>query len=194
MPGDGPSVGHEPEADADSSPPPRAFAQGTGVVLQTVGVILTIVSCCTCVNAGGPTLSSGEVQSKLGQASQPTIDLAKLIEDPARLGLAMMVAFATLGGVGMAALGLGLQSDKPRSAGGAVFTTGALLITQLVAGVLLWTGGGSWGSRIWNLLLVLIVALLFGFCITAWREHKKHPPPRGIETLPPDFEPPRFMH
>jgi hypothetical protein len=178
------------------SPPPRAFAQGTGVFLQIVGMTLFLTTCCVCSSSGlwDPPMSKDETQEKLDQKQDPVITARRLFADPATAGLSLMVVFSTIGGLALAVFGLGLQSDKPRAAWAAVATAAVWLAILIGAGACLWIGGATVVAKVWNALLLLVATIMLGFTVAALRQVRQHPPPPGLEILPPDFEIPRFRH
>ncbi len=94
----------------------------------------------------------------------------------------------------LAAFGLGLQSDKPRASLGALVSSTLTLLALLAGAIGLWSGPASLAGRLMNHLALLVVALLTLLCFGARAEVLRHPPPPDLETLPPDWEPPRRMH
>lgn len=166
-------------------------------MLQAVGVVMFLTTCCVCSTS---TLWEGDIPSR-GQLKQMeehdsvVITAERMFADPARAGASLMVVFSTVGGLAMAALGLGLQSDKPKAACGAVIATGLLTLILLGAGVCLWIGGAGFFAKLWNVLITLLVGTLFGFTIAALRQVLANPPPPDLDVLPDDFEIPRgFGH
>ena len=185
------------ETDAPVEPPVRAFAQGTGVMLQVVGIILFLVTSCMCVFAKvwDPPISKDAAKETLEKEADPLAALLAIAQQPDRLGKFLTVVISSVAGLSLAVFGLGLQSDKPRAAWGAVTTAIIWLAALLTGGVLLWTGGGTIAMRIWNMLLALLAALVVAFAIAALKQILRHPPPKGLEVLPPDFEIPKgFRH
>ncbi|MEX2213668.1 MAG: hypothetical protein WD768_06050 [Phycisphaeraceae bacterium] len=178
---------------APSVPPVRAFAQGTGVLLQVVGIMLFLVTSCMCVFAGvwDPPLSKDAAAETLEKEADPQSALLAIAAEPGRLGKFLTVVISSVAGLSLAVFGLGLQSDKPRAALGAVITAFLWLATLLTGGVMLWTGAGTIAMRIWNFLLVAAAAIVLAFTIAALRQVLRHPPPKGLEILPPDFEIPK---
>jgi hypothetical protein len=184
-----------PPDDAAEPPSPRRFAQGVGLLLQGVGGLLFFSTCCVCSMAWlvDPNLSQTQVVDLI-QRDPHAIEGGHPLADPGRLGMVLNVMFTTVGGLGLMVFGMGLQSDKPRAAWGALATNVLLLVLLVAAGVLLWIGGGAIGALIWNAALVMIVAGLLAFCVAALRQVIRHPPPKGMDILPPDWEPPPRMH
>lgn len=170
------------------TPPPRAFAQGVGVLLQTVGVILALSGCCICSTAGLWDQQAGG-QNLVAQPDQLTgISIDRLLKEPARTGMMLTVVFSTIGGLAMAGFGLGLQSQTPRSAWGALASVVLLLAILIVAGIGLWVGQGTIANRLWHTGLTVLILTLVGFTISALREVIAHPPPPGLRNLPPGFD------
>lgn len=175
---------------------PRAFAQGTGVLLQMVGMTLFLSSCCICSVSGywDPPMGRHETQEKLNSKQIEPSSQMKPFADLATTGLTLTVVFTTLGGLALAVFGLGLQSDKPRAGWAATISAALWLLVLLVAGVCLWSGGAGFVPKVWNIALTFVAVILLGFSIVALRQVLAHPPPPGMEILPPDFEIPKFKH
>jgi len=180
----------EPLNTSDAAPPPRAFAQGTGILLQTIGIMLALSSSCLWSLAGkwDKTLDRGQVYQQMHQGQTIGVSITHLFDDPGRAGFMLTVVFTTIGGLAIAAFGLGLQSDKPRSAWGATISAGLLTIVLMGAGVGLWMGTTSIIMRLWNALLVGVVLILFGFAVAALKQVLADPPPRGLHPVPPGFD------
>ena len=187
-----PSAGDE----ARDAPPVRAFAQGAGVLMQIVGGVLFFGSCCVCsaLGAWDPTMSRGEAIRTY--AADPTVgySLRSMLEHPNRAGVALLIAASTVGGLGMLVFGLGLQAEKRRAGWGAAITTWLLAAAMVVAGVLLWSGPGGWGYRIWNAVMLPLTVLLAGFATVALRQMRRHPPPDDLYTVPADYDPKQDTH
>lgn len=191
----------EPEAAAVESTetvetPPRAFAQGTGLMLQFVGVMLFLTTCCVCSSAWvwDPIFTSGEMEKQVTEdGTQPIPTLSTMFQDPATAGFSLMVAFSTVGGLAMAVFGLGLQADKPRSAVGALVTVCLWVLVLLGTGICLWIGDGSIAARLWNFLMFVGACVLVGFVVAALKQVRENPPPAGMDILPSDWEPPKRM-
>ena len=176
-------------ATADG-PPPRAFAQGTGVLLQFVGALFFFSSCCVCSSAflWDPQWIRAEALLHGVDGGSPTALWARIADDPARFGLMLMVLFTTLGGLALMVFGLGLQSEKPRSGWAAVLANLALLLVLAGAGACLWLGDARPVVLLWHALLSLLVAALLAFTIPALRQIRAHPPPLDQNVLPPDYD------
>lgn len=162
------------------TPLPRAFAQGTGVMLQSVGVLFFVSTCCVCSLSGlwDPALAPAEVLPLLHELdTQQQTRIADMIQQPAKTGVMLTVMGTTVGGLAMAVFGLGLQSEKPRAACAAMITTLLLLLLLLIAGVGLWTGAASMAARLWHLVLFMLTLVMTGFCAAALKQVIANPPP-----------------
>ena len=176
---------------------PRAFAQGTGVVLQTVGMILFLSTCCVCslTSLWDPGASRGETVENFRRGGPGLVTLRTLPQTPAQTGYMLLVMFTTVGGLALASFGLGLQAERRRSAWGALATTGVMLASLLAGGVALWAGGAPWAVRAWHAGLLLVVAALAGFCAAALRQVMADPPPPDVDVVPPGAKIPySFYH
>ena len=180
-------------ADAPNNPatppatPPRAFAQGTGVLLQTVGMILFFCSCCICTFTpmwDKPMESPVEIDKTIRENQPAGYSLRASLSSPAKAGYAFTIAFSTLGGLAMAGFGLGMQADRGRSALGALATTATVEAVLLGAGVALWAGGAPLPAKLLNLLLLLFYGVLIAFCVVAYRQIRAAPPPENIDVVP----------
>jgi hypothetical protein len=169
------------------SPPPRAFAQGTGVVLQTVGILLFLTNCCVCSLTGlwDPVASRAEILNQIETGQPLARTLKSAFETPAKAGYMLTVISSTVGGLAMAVLGLGLQTDRRLAAAGAMASVAAFAALMIAAGVLLWVGHAPWATKGWNALLVVILLVAAGFTWHALREVQATPPPANIDIVPP---------
>jgi hypothetical protein len=170
--------------------PPRAFAQGVGVVLQGLGVIMALTNCCICSLGGlwDPNLTSHEARQVMADQPEVITDPGSYLRDPVRAAGAATLLLATIGGLGLAAFGLGMQADRPRPAYAALATNLLLAAVFLAAGVALWTADAGWWLRSWHALLTLLALLALPFTIGATVQVVRHPPPPVDETLPPGFD------
>jgi hypothetical protein len=175
------------------APPPRAFAQGTGVLLQTIGVTLFLLNCCIC-STGFLWDQKPASLEILDQARQQGLS-ASAMQDPAKLGVMLTVVFSTVGGLAMAACGLGLQSERRRAAWGAFGTVLVLSLILLSGGAALWIGGASLAAKLWNAALTLVALISLGFTWVALRQVIANPPPPDVDVVPPGTKIPySFYH
>lgn len=173
-----------------SEPPPRAFAQGTGLVLQAVGAVLFLTTCCVCSLSGQweTVLSRGEILESQQDDQALNWSAADLIDRPGQAAMMLMAMFMTVGGLAMLAFGLGMQSEKRHSALGAVLTILAADGVLIVAAVGLWAGETHWLARLWHAAMMLTVLLLTPMTIVAYRQMRADPPPEDLYVVPEDFD------
>ncbi len=178
--------------DASGDCPPRAFAQGTGILLQTAGVLLFLSATCACPMTGvaDPVWSRGEVIGRIENSEPLGMSVEGLLDQPARAGVMLTVMSCVVGGLAVAVSGLGLQADRPGGARFAVVSTTGLLVVLLLAGVGLWVGEAGIGARAGHAGIVLLVAILMGFSWVARAEVRRTPPPPGVDELPGDYKVP----
>jgi hypothetical protein len=182
---------------SEGESPPRAFAQGTGVMLQAFGVILLLSTCCVCSLSflwdpqRPPSLVDGDPSVEQTRRSS---NLTVLMDEPGRLGVMLTIMSTSVAGLAMAGFGLGLQAERLRAAWGAAASTSLWFIVLVGAGVALWTGESSINARIWHMLLAALALLLSGFAIAALRQVLADPPPADIDILPPDFKVPYSIY
>jgi len=165
-------------ASSASSSPPRAFAQGVGLLCQTFGVLLFLSSCCVCSLSGAwdqPIIRPPQV-----------VTLGTLLERPDAWAAMLTVFTATLAGLALAAFGLGLQADRRAAPLGTLVTTLTALILLLIAAAALWFDDGTWPMRLWNGLLLLLFATLTPFAFAARRQFCADPPAADVDIVPPD--------
>ncbi len=172
-------------------PPPRAFAQGTGLLLQLVGGALFFSTCFVCLTSGiWDPISERRV---ITDASALPSRWESLLSNTGKVGFMLLIMSSTVGGLALMVFGLGLQAEK-RRAGWAAFIANLLLaVVLLTAAVLLWIGPASFVARIWASLLTLIVLALLGFTVAALRQIIADPPSGELHTVPHDFDPKRHL-
>jgi hypothetical protein len=153
-----------------------------GVVLQAVGMMMFLATCCICSTSflWNPILSPSEA-IELTQSSQSKMSTPG---DSGRTGVMLTVVTMTMGGLALATFGLGLQSDRREAALWAVITNVAMTLLFIAAGVALWMGDSTWSVRIGHGAVLLISLILLGFTIAALREVRAAPPPADIDIIP----------
>lgn len=169
---------------AASGRSPRAFAQGCGVLFQTAGLLLALSTCCVGSFIGliqkpnRAALASGPAETVIGAWSAFRID--------EKLG-AIGVAANCVAGLALAAAGLGLQYDRAGSARLAVLAALPLAAFEwLHVGVLAW-GGPRTAWMAAPALLGLVWSALGALALISAGQHREHPPPRGLDRVPPDY-------
>jgi len=174
----------------------RAFAQGTGVLLQVVGMFLFMFHCCvwSLIGLWEPIQDRSKVIEQISDGASIGVTVSWLWEHPSEAGQMLMVVAATVGGLGLAGFGLGMQADKARSATGALVTSGLMLVMLAMAGLGLWRGQGWWLGRIWHGVLIAVNVGVMGFCWAALMQVRQNPPIAGAEVLSKDYKIPYSMY
>jgi hypothetical protein len=161
------------------------------VLLQTVGMILFLSTCCICSGYG--IAESGQSPDQAIEQFQDyemsRFGFGELLRNPGRAGVMLTVVFVTVGGLAMAVFGLGLQAEKRGAGWAALVTTAALTGVLLVAGAGLWVGDGGWLARTLNAVLIVLLGVLTGFSWAALQQVRAHPPSGELHSVPPDFDP-----
>ena len=181
--------------------PPRAFSQGVGILLQTVGALMFMSTCCICGTSGlwDPARSPHEAMDRAAQDLQTPhivspLGFDDMLAEPGKAGLMLLVMTMTAGGLALAGFGLGLQAQRRRAAGAALLATTISFLVLLPAGVGLWAGESGVGSRVLHMIIQLIMFLLVGFCFAAWREMKRTPPPEDVDVIQPGVKIPYSIY
>lgn len=188
----------ENESSSDDSPEPaaaavaarakpRTFAHGTGVIFQSAGLFLMMASCC--------------LGSFFGLAQSP--DRAVFKDPPPatvfdRWGsfavhqkLATLSMFGTcIGGLGALAAGIGMQSDRYGSPRLAMLVSVPLSAFHIAYVLFLVFRGPLRFWFVFPCFLMLIWSMLALLAIISARVHAQHPPPKGLQSLPPGFSAP----
>ena len=109
------------EEHGEAPPPsPRAFATATGAVFQVIGSIFAFGSCCILSISG----------LVFAPASQPAEQwFSYLSGDRFETAMATLQIVASLvGGLGLIAAGIGMQSERPRSGAVGMWSSGLLML------------------------------------------------------------------
>lgn len=180
MPGDESDV----PADDSGRRHPRAFAQGTGVVFQTAGLVLMLAGCC--IGSFFGLVQKADRAALQGDAPRTVFSAWRSFETHQKL--AAISVFATcVGGLGALAAGIGLQWDRFGSARFAAAVTVPLALYHLgYSGFVIIRG--PWG--VWMLMplgLATIWSALSLLALVSANVHAQNPPPYGPEKLPPGF-------
>lgn len=153
----------------DSSPPPRAFVTATGYVYQLVGIVYLL-------GFGFYWIISGRIQAK---ASVQIDSLADYVA-PGNVLLTVtmvMILSGVAGGLGLATLGIGLQSERRWSGVGAMVVAGSLAAIGWAGVSMHIIYGPAWGRAVivggWSVINTILF-LLAGYSAAIL---KRHPPP-----------------
>ncbi len=168
--------------DASTGPAgenPRAFSQGTGYVLQIVGLILMLSGCCVCSLLGWyQDESDVPINSPADYFAQPNLPLA----------LAALNLFASFaGGIGLLGAGIGLQGDRPNSGRIAMWITGLLALTWWATAVAHLLLTKSIPGTITAVVLAAGCTFLFLLAGNSARVLRENPPPEDLHAVPPDY-------
>jgi hypothetical protein len=169
-------------------PPPRAFTQGVGQVLQGIGVVIFLVMFFICC---GSSLLSKDWATK---TSLTQVGWGKSSVDPrqpaysAQMALTICVFAGVFFGMALAGVGLGMQAESRHAPAAGVMLT-------ICAG-LFWTVHVFFAIHVNAHFALMLVAvanagifwLLMGFAIQAFRETRENPAPEGHDVLPPGYK------
>ena len=160
-------------SETAQAPSPRAFCQATGVVYQSVGLLLALSVCCgwgfgaSAIQDGLP--SSSEVRE------EPTRRPAETPPDRQWASGAVWTSFAA--GLGCLAAGIGLQHERRRAGQLAMLVSGlagTYFAAFLVFGIL----HPAIGRLLVAAVMVLIWLVLFLLAGHSAELLKRYPPPR----------------
>ena len=158
---------------------PRAFVTATGFIFQAAGLVLAFGGCCMWSFAG-------KLQTQTDQPIEQWADYWQPSNLPASVAM-IDVAFTFISGLGLMAVGVGLQGERPGSGRWAlVLTAGLFLIWALSLATFLLTSAG-WTSVLVALLFVagsFVLFLLAGYSQTILR---LHPPPQDYNVVDEAF-------
>lgn len=176
-----------PEKLPSSSSSPRAFAQASGLVLQLIGVILALGTCCWWSFAG-------LTDERIRPTSQPD-SLGDIVRaaDGSRLWSMSAVCVSFVGGLALAALGLGLQAEKRRSGAAASAVAGAGTVFWFVYFGYALTHGAGVGRLLWSVLMFIAWGLCAVLSVISADELKRNPPPADLGKAPADLKPDRLI-
>lgn len=192
----GDAVGHGPSHAKSTAPPPSfdktpssphplAFARGTGIVFQSVGLFMCFASCCAGSFFG--LIQTPMREALRGDTPRTVFEAWSAFEVHQKLAAISMFANCAAG-LGALAAGIALQSDRYGSARTAVIIALPMALYHLIYVVTV-VVRGPWDA--WILGPLVLAAVWSGMallaCVSAQR-HAQHPPPRGPEKLPPGFK------
>jgi len=155
--------------DPDPSPRPRAFVTATGYVFQTVGMVYLIVF-------GVYWFISGRIQDRA----------TVRIDSPADYFAAgnvlltvttIVVLSGVAGGLGLVALGIGLQGERRGAGASAMMVAGALAAIGWIVVAAYVIVGPAWGGALVTAVWSAINTVLFLLAGHSAAILKRHPPP-----------------
>lgn len=160
----------------NGEPSPRSFCRATGLIFQTLGIVLALGTCCwlpftSCSDEGSRSINVAQVVSE-------TLWDAPLD----RIWATLAVALSFVSGLALVTVGLGLQHER-RSAARV-----AMALTAL-AGLFYWCYLGFaifLFPAVGRIVIVFVMALLWTGCFllagASAGELKRHPPPTESES------------
>lgn len=162
----------QPKASVDKGANPRNFAMGTGVVFQSVGCILLFGGCCLWSISGHVvTPDTAPPESWLGYFSSR----------PSAVAWTLGVTTSFVGGLGLAALGVGLLGERASSGKLSVIATAILVVSYLVVAGMLGFAESRWGAAIVPILLAGVMFVLFLLSLRSSYLFRRFPPPPHTE-------------
>ena len=170
-----PAAPKSSEVDKLATPSPRAFANATGYIFQSVGVLFTISMCCW--------WPANCWQDKLPVTDLSSVSQGSIYSAPAEQLWAMAAVTSNfVGGLLIIGLGFGLQQDRLRTA------KLPMLLTGVVA-ILFWTYLGfaifsfpSVGRIVASALGAMAWTVLFLLAGVSNDQLRKNPPTRSEQS------------
>lgn len=151
------------------APSPRAFAIGTGYVMQGVGFFLLLSACCFWSFSG----------YLFSAADPPAASWTEYLSGkhlPAGI-VTGVVLVSLVGGIGLVAAGIGLQGERRTSGVVAVVTTVVMAAIYWLACGLLILKAGAWLPGTLSGLLGAVATILFLLSAHSAETLRRHPPP-----------------
>ncbi len=158
---------------------PRAFVTGAGFVLQGAGMIFMFGAC-------GVWLFSAFFIEK---ADTPVDKWADYLNSSSSAAAYITLGLVTclVGGIGLAAVGVGLQGEKPSSGYWAMGITGLMAGLFAVLSATLFLREGYWGIGLVAASLFVGSVGLFLLASYSAGILKKHPPPPDLNDFTDDL-------
>jgi len=174
-------------------PVSRPAAKAAGTVMQTLGMLLFLSSCCVCSFAGsweGHEISRGvaDTEGVLGLA-----DYIKQ-ENWGKVGMMLNVMFPMAGGFALATFGLGLQADRKGAGLGALLVAIICALIVVLGGMGIWSGESTLFAKVWHGLVSLMMWVLVGLSYVAYKDVRADPPEANVDILPADYKIPYSMY
>jgi len=158
---------------------PRAFVTGAGFVLQGAGMIFMFGAC------GVWLFSAFFIDKADAPVDRWTDYLSSSSSTAAYITLGLLTSL--VGGIGLAAVGVGLQGEKASSGYWAMGVAGLMAGLFGALSVALFTREGSWGiGLVTASLFVGSIGLFLLACYSAGIL-RKHPPPQDLNDVTDEF-------
>jgi len=161
-----------------AEPNPRAFAIGTGVVFQTVGVILALTGC----SIWG---LRGYVTAPVDQPAPNWLDFFSIRFGEALWTLGLATTF--LHGLALAAVGVGLQGERPSAGKLAVATNCAagLIYAGMAAALIL--RESRFAMSLIPLMMFAFAGVMLALAIKSASALRAFPPPPDLSRATPEI-------
>ncbi|MGB0714627.1 MAG: hypothetical protein ACPGXK_02040 [Phycisphaerae bacterium] len=154
---------------------PRAFVTGTGFVFQGFGGFLLAGSCLIWVLGNVAVPVKAPDADSWGDLMTP--------EGVKRLTAATGIVTSWVGSLALLATGVGLQGERPRSAGRAQFVAFVLTFIYLACAVLLIVLGMQWLAALVFTVMAAVSVGLLALASRSVQVMKQHPPPEGYNEV-----------
>ena len=161
-----------------SSPHPRAFCQATGLIYQIVGFILAFSTCCWWSFTG---LYQDEVRAPKGNESA-MVELSRDMKPEQKWALAA-ICVSLIGGLGLTAVGIGLQHDRIARGIWVMGPTGAATLFYAAYTAAAWWQFPGRGRILVGGTLTFVWLIMFLMGGTSAEQLRRSPPVTTPETL-----------
>jgi hypothetical protein len=159
----------------DSDPPARSFCRATGLVFQTLGIVLALGTCCW-----WPITSCTEERLRATDAGRIIPDIFR-DATPDQMWATLAVALSFVSGLALVTVGLGLQHERRAAARAAIGLTA-------LAGLFYWCYLGFaifMFPAFARIVIASVMAVVWTGCFllagASAGELKRHPPPKKSE-------------
>lgn len=167
------------KSTANPAPSPRAFAIGAGAVFQTMGGLFVFGSCLTW-------LLSAWLVPKAAAPVSHWLDFFRG-ENLSSALMVIVLIVSLVGGLGLLAVGLGLQGERPRSGHAAMFATAFMTVCYVVVAITYLVAVGHILTPLFVLALGLITVFLFMVAGYSASVLRKFPPPADLNVATPEI-------
>jgi hypothetical protein len=159
-------------ASGKEPPNPRGFAMATGAMFQSIGCILMLGGCC---------LWSFSPRLVAPDADPPEAWIGHFVDRGSAVAWTVGVVVSFIGGLALAAVGMGLQGERPSSGRLSVIVTALLAVVFAAIAIVLVVREDRWGVATIPLILAGGMALLLLFALRSTYLFKRYPPPAHTE-------------
>ena len=160
-------------------PSPRAFATATGYVLQLVGLVFLLGSCCFW------TFSNHIVEQPKEPVAHWTDHLRG--EGLSAAGLTICAVVTLIGGIALVATGIGLHGELPASGRLAMIVTAMMAILYWTLAILLIASAKTWLYGAVPAVFALVTTVLFLLAGHSTTILRQFPPPADQNVATEEF-------